>query len=51
MPHIHCPANGWDCPYWVKGLCTIGDPLTECDDFGFFYKEGEDYFCDCENNT
>ena len=51
MPHIHCPANGWDCPYWDKGICTIDDPFSECDDFAYFYKEGEDYFCDCENNT
>ena len=49
--HIHCPVNGWDCPYYkdsdiIEGveefhLCTIeGDPYEECDDF--FGMWGED---------
>lgn len=49
--HIHCPANGYDCPYWKSGLCGLWskeegytDPLTECDDFAAFWDEGDDYF-------
>ena len=48
--HIHCPANGYDCPYWKDGLCGLwseeegySDPLIECDDFGAFWDEGDDY--------
>ena len=48
--HIHCPANGYDCPYWKDGICSLyseeenwADPLEECDDFGFFWEEGDDY--------
>lgn len=48
--HIHCPANGYDCPYWKGGLCGLWsaeegytDPLTECDDFAAFWDEGDDY--------
>ena len=48
--HIHCPANGWDCPYWKDGICTLypeHDPRTECDDFGAFWDGGDDYICNC----
>ena len=36
--HFHCPVNGWDCPYYEEHLnhncvCTLKDPMTECDDF------------------
>ena len=48
--HIHCPANGYDCPYWKNGLCGLwskkegyADPLAECDDFGAFWDKGDDY--------
>ena len=50
VKHIHCPANGWDCPYYTDEghpcRCTIGDPMADCDDFGYFYNEGDDYFDD-----
>lgn len=48
--HIHCPANGYDCPYWKDGLCGLWseeenwtDPLEACDDFGYFWDEDDDY--------
>ena len=51
IPHIHCPVNGWDCPYYTdKGhpcRCTLDNPIEECDDFVFAYGEDgdeEDYF-------
>lgn len=48
-PHIHCPVNGWDCPYFdANGICMMypeSDPIQECDDFAFFWEEGEDYIC------
>lgn len=52
--HI-CPTNGWDCPYYFKGLCCmeemgVGSPMEECDDFAYFYGVGDDFYCDCENN-
>lgn len=44
MKKIYCPVNGWDCPYWKKdGSCTISNPIKMCDDFGFFWDEGDDY--------
>ena len=48
--HIHCPANGYDCPYWKNGICSLyseeenwADPWEECSDFGMFWDEGDDY--------
>jgi hypothetical protein len=32
-PHFHCPVNGWDCPYYKNGECTLKDPYNDCDDF------------------
>lgn len=49
--HIHCPVNGWDCPYYGKyGTCKMwpeSDPVEECDDFYYFWgdEEGKDYVC------
>lgn len=40
---VYCPVNGWDCPYYEKGLCKIDNPIEECDDFAFFWDEGDDY--------
>lgn len=41
---IYCPSGAFDCPYYQKnGVCTIGDPLSECDDFGAYYESYEDY--------
>lgn len=51
LGHVHCPANGWDCPHYKNGICTLYpefDPIKECDDFGAFWDEGDDYICDCE---
>ena len=53
MKHIHCPANGWDCPYYdANGCCMLYpefDPLIECDDFAAFWDEGDDYICEEEH--
>lgn len=40
---IYCPVNGWDCPYYGKGICHIADPIADCDDFGAFWDSWEDY--------
>ena len=48
--HIHCPVNGWDCPYYsnspIPCECTLEDPLHECDDFAVMWDEGDDYIDD-----
>lgn len=48
--HIHCPCNGYDCPYWKNGICSLyseeenwADPWEECSDFGMFWDKGDDY--------
>ena len=50
IKHIHCPANGWDCPYYTDEghpcRCTLKDPLKDCDDFGTFWEEGDDFIDD-----
>ena len=34
MEKIYCPVNAWDCPYYTEGgVCTIENPLEECDDY------------------
>ena len=51
--HIHCPVNGWDCPYFdANGCCMMypnSDPYEECDDFYFFWSQDwggtADYIC------
>ena len=47
---VYCPANGWDCPYYdANGCCMLYpefDPLKECDDFAYFWEEGENYIYD-----
>ena len=50
---VYCPVNGWDCPYYKKGLCTMYpefNPLEECDDFFFFWdgSEEEDFVAEIE---
>ncbi len=46
MKHIHCPVNGWDCPYYTdKGhpcRCALDHPEEECDDFLVFWDPIED---------
>ena len=50
MNHIHCPVNGYDCPYYSdKGhpcRCTLAHPEEECDDFLAFWDLGDDWFDD-----
>ena len=50
IKHIHCPVNGWDCPYYTDEdhpcRCTLEDPLKDCDDFGTFWEEGDDFIDD-----
>jgi len=46
MKVIYCPVNGWDCPYFNTGHCTMypeSDPIKGCDDFAYFWDEGDDY--------
>lgn len=45
---IYCPANGWDCTYWKDGICTIENPIEECDNFGYFWDEDDKYWDDIE---
>lgn len=37
IPHIHCPVNGWDCPYYTNSdhpcRCLLDHPHSNCDDF------------------
>lgn len=48
--HIHCPVNGWDCPYYTdKGhpcRCTLENPIEECDDFASIWNIDDDYIDD-----
>ena len=50
--HFHCPVNGWDCPYFEDDprnnhhcICTMSDPMNDCDDFAYSWKgyEPEEY--------
>ena len=48
--HIHCPVNGWDCPYYTDAghscRCTLEDPWNDCDDFASMWDEDDDYVDD-----
>lgn len=50
VKHIHCPVNGWDCPYYTDEKhpcrCTLADPMKDCDDFATFWDKGDDYIDD-----
>ena len=50
VKHIHCPVNGWDCPYYTNEnhpcRCTLANPMKDCDDFATFLEEGDDYVDD-----
>ena len=50
MKHIHCPVNGWDCPYYTDEnhpcRCTLADPMKDCDDFASMRDEDDDYIDD-----
>ena len=43
---VFCPVNGWDCPYYKEGECTIENPVEECDDFAFFWDADDEYWAD-----
>lgn len=48
VEHIHCPVNGWDCPYYTDKehpyRCTLANPLKDCEDFATFWNESDNYF-------
>lgn len=50
VKHIHCPVNGWDCPYYTDEnhpcRCTLANPMEDCDDFANMWDEGDDYIDD-----
>ena len=50
ISHIHCPVNGWDCPYYTnKGhpcRCLLDDPYYDCDDFASMWDADDDYVDD-----
>ena len=50
IKHIHCPVNGWDCPYYTDEnhpcRCTLADPMKDCDDFATFWDGDDDYVDD-----
>lgn len=39
----YCPVNGWDCPYYQKGVCHVDDPVEDCDDWIFFFSSWEEW--------
>ena len=48
--HIHCPVNGWDCPYYTDEgqpcRCLLDDPYYDCDDFAAMWDKDDDYIDD-----
>lgn len=48
--HIHCPVNGWDCPYYTDEgqscRCLLDDPYNDCDDFAAMWDKDDDYIDD-----
>ena len=50
IKHIHCPINGWDCPYYTDKnhpcRCTLANPMKDCDDFITMWDENDDYIDD-----
>lgn len=48
--HIHCPVNGWDCPYYSDEKhpcrCTLDNPFEDCDDFASMWDEDDDWLDD-----
>ena len=47
VKHIHCPVNGWDCPYYTDEghpcRCLLEDPMADCDDFAAMTDTDDDY--------
>lgn len=50
IPHIHCPVNGWDCPYYTNEghpyRCLLDDPYYDCDDFAAIWDKDDEYIDD-----
>ena len=50
IKHIHCPVNGWDCPYYTDEnhpcRCTLENPMEDCDDFAAMQDEFDNYIDD-----
>ena len=50
VKHIHCPINGWDCPYYTDEnhpcRCTLENPMEDCDDFAAMWDEFDNYIDD-----
>ena len=50
MKHIHCPVNGWDCPYYTDEghpcRCLLDDPYNDCDDFAAMWDADDDWIDD-----
>lgn len=40
---VYCTVNGWDCPYYHKGICYIENPVEDCEDFNTFFETWEDW--------
>lgn len=36
---VFCPTQDCSCPYYKNGICTIKNPMEECDDFASCYIE------------
>ena len=34
----YCPVNGWDCPYYKKGVCSFDHPIEDCDKIETFIE-------------
>lgn len=50
IDHIHCPVNGYDCPYFSNDnhpdLCLLDNPIKDCEDFGLVWDEDDDFIDD-----
>lgn len=42
---VECPTLAWaDCPYCDQCfICHCKEPWEDCDDFGSYYDDGDDY--------
>ena len=41
----YCTVNAYgDCPYCDQcGVCHIDDPIADCDDFGAFFEDWDEW--------
>lgn len=50
IKHIHCPVNGYDCPYYTDEKhpcrCTLDNPYADCDDFANMWDVDDDWMDD-----